>query len=119
LFAFKYSDRPNAKATGYTGKVPEKEKAQRLQILLDRQQGITLEKNQVMEGTKQVVLVEGVSRKSAKSDIQWMGRTPNNKIVNFVAPQPFVRGGGDLIGRQVSVSIQKGLLHSLLGTALP
>ncbi len=119
LFAFKYSDRPNAKATGYTDKVPEKEKARRLQVLLDRQQEITLEKNRTLEGTEQVVLVEGVSRKSDKSDIQWTGRTLNNKIVNFTVPEPFARSGRDLIGRQVNVAIHKGLLHSLLGTTLP
>ncbi len=119
LFAFKYSDRPNAKATEYTDKVPEKEKAWRLQTLLDRQQEITLKKNRALEGTEQLVLVEGISRKSAKNDIQWTGRTLNNKIVNFSVPELLTRGEPDLIGRQVNVAVHKGLLHSLLGTALP
>jgi tRNA-2-methylthio-N6-dimethylallyladenosine synthase len=118
LFAFKYSDRPNASAAGYSDKVPEKEKARRLQVLLDLQQQITLEKNQVLAGTEQIVLVEGVSRMSETNDIQWTGRAPNNKIVNFTTRKTVPQGEGGLIGSQVKVKIQKGLLHSLLGKML-
>ena len=59
LFAFKYSDRPNAAAVQFRDKIPAKEKSRRLKDLLDLQQQITLEKNQTLIGTKQVILVEG------------------------------------------------------------
>ncbi|RTZ98826.1 MAG: tRNA (N6-isopentenyl adenosine(37)-C2)-methylthiotransferase MiaB [Deltaproteobacteria bacterium] len=118
LFAFKYSDRPNARAAGYMAKVSEKEKARRLQVLLDCQQAITLKKNRALEGTEQVVLVEGVSRMSDTRDPQWTGRSLNNKIVNFTIPEKIAPSEEDWVGRQVKVVIYKGLLHSLQGKML-
>ena len=51
LFAFKYSDRPNAPAARFADKVPEPEQNDRLQALLDLQEQYTLRRNQALVGT--------------------------------------------------------------------
>ena len=58
LFAFKYSDRPEAPASRYKNKVQDEEKNKRLQTLLDVQDRVTLRKNKALVGTEQVVLIE-------------------------------------------------------------
>ena len=115
LFAFKYSDRPNAAAVQFRDKIPAKEKSRRLKALLDLQQQITLEKNQTLIGTKQVILVEGFSKISATKEVQWSGRTSTNKIVNFRDDRARLPHGNDLTGRLISVVVKKGFFHSLLG----
>lgn len=123
LFAFSYSDRPNASAVRFDGKVSEKERKDRLQELLALQAEITTRKNRAMVGETVIVLVEGVSKQRAGNDEgntfgliqQWTGRTTANKIVNFSME------GGDLIpeealtGQLVAVRIEKALAHSLWG----
>ncbi len=124
LFAFKYSDRPNAAAARFPDKIPEDEKLERLQSLLELQAHYTAKKNRAMIGSTERVLVEGLSRKSESigerhltSDIwhQWTGRTSTNKIVNFVQ-------GDDsnpiLAGQIIPVRIDRALAHSLRGKPL-
>jgi len=48
LFAFKYSDRPNAPSTAFSLKIEENEKKERLQKLLTLQEKITIKKNQFL-----------------------------------------------------------------------
>ena len=72
----------------------------------DRIQELADEYSLAMVGSRQRVLVEGVSRKSAT---ELAGRTDNNRIVNF-AGQP------RLVGRFVDVEITKALPHSLRGS---
>ncbi|MGW8160807.1 MAG: tRNA (N6-isopentenyl adenosine(37)-C2)-methylthiotransferase MiaB, partial [Desulfobulbales bacterium] len=104
-FSFKYSDRPQAKAVAFDNKVDEQVKAERLKILQERQNDITLQRNRQYEGSIASVMVEGESR---SGDGQWSGRTMSNIIVNF--------DGSDLIaGQTVNVRITEGLLHSLRG----
>ncbi len=122
LFAFNYSDRPPAPASRLAGKVPPAVQGRRLAILLERQARIGLELQQALRGTVQEVLVEGVSRRADGAGVppeavQWMGRTPGNKIVNF-APPP---GGGPLdgcLGALWPVRIEEAFAHSLRGTCL-
>ncbi|MBF0229241.1 MAG: tRNA (N6-isopentenyl adenosine(37)-C2)-methylthiotransferase MiaB [Desulfamplus sp.] len=64
LFAFAYSDRPNAPAAKFSGAVDEDEKMVRLNELLALQEYYTQKKNQALVGTVQAVLVEGKSLKS-------------------------------------------------------
>src|SRR5262249_58943617 len=56
-----------------------------------------------MVGTRQQVLVEGASRKNAT---ELTGRTANKRTVNF-------RGGPELVGRFVDVTITEALTHTL------
>ena len=58
LYAFKYSDRPNATAAGLPGKITEPEKKERLQAVLDLQESFTIQKNESLLGTVEFILVE-------------------------------------------------------------
>jgi tRNA-2-methylthio-N6-dimethylallyladenosine synthase len=128
LFAFKYSDRPEAPASRFNDKVPEREQNIRLQRLLAEQDRITLFKHRSLLGSIQEVLVEGVNRrhsppdgdagKPAAGSLQWTGRTSSNKIVNFeqdALPAPMRE---NLKGRLVRVKIEKAHAHSLWGIPL-
>ncbi len=122
LFAFIYSDRPNAPAARFSDKVTEAEKKERLQAVLETQEGITLRKHRALVGAVQEVLAEGVSRKemkkaSASPDVQWSGRTATNKIVNFVQKAGVDSEPCAFTGRIVRVRIEKAFPHSLWGRA--
>ena len=67
--------------------------------------------SEAMVGTVQRILVEGPSKKDAS---ELMGRTENNRVVNFP-------GGPDparLVGRLLDVEITQALPHSLRGSAV-
>jgi len=63
LFAFKYSDRPNAPAAKFEEKVSDHQMKKRLQILLDLQDTFTKKKNQALVGTCLPILAEGFSKR--------------------------------------------------------
>jgi tRNA-2-methylthio-N6-dimethylallyladenosine synthase len=122
LFAFKYSDRPNAAAARFEGKISEKEKKQRLQQVLTLQSHFTTKKNKALVGSTQLILVEGLSKKQTRIDkygknldIQWTGRTSTNKIVNFSPGHESLSGDEIVAGRMVTVKILKAFSHSLWG----
>ena len=121
LFAFQYSDRPNASASGLPDKISEKTKRDRLNELLEFQGHITKQKNRELIGTDQEVLVEGFSKKELKNNTssksltyQLTGRTPANKIVNFVCDDKTTDHQG-MVGQIASVRIEKAFSHSLWG----
>jgi len=138
LFAFKYSDRPNAPAAHFGAKLCEAEKQERLEQVLALQEGITLEKNRSLVDTVQEILVEGTSRSvsaatppptdgrqggghdSASPRVQWTGRTSTNKIVHF--GDPLGAGGlftnGVNVGMLIKVRIDSAFAHSLRGRAV-
>lgn len=119
LFAFMYSDRPNAPAATFTDKISEAEKADRLQQVLGLQEILTVEKNKSMVNSVQEVLVEGLSQRLTSSDPdtesvpQWHGRTPGHKIVHF--PEPGNLSDSGNIGRLRRIRIEKAFSHSLWG----
>jgi tRNA-2-methylthio-N6-dimethylallyladenosine synthase len=122
LFAFMYSDRPNAPAIRYSDKVPEPQKNERLQAVLALQENFTKMKNQAQIGSTQSILVEGQSKmqKPAEHDeahkvVQWTGRTATNKIVNFMKPNNPANQGGIYAGELINVRIEKAFSHSLWG----
>ncbi|MBW2619967.1 MAG: tRNA (N6-isopentenyl adenosine(37)-C2)-methylthiotransferase MiaB [Deltaproteobacteria bacterium] len=122
LFAFKYSDRPNAAAARFEDKVSEKEKKERLQQVLNLQAHFTTKKNKELVGSTQSILVEGLSKNqtridkhSINHDIQWTGRTSTNKIVNFSRGDDTVSGDKIAAGQIVTVKILKAHSHSLWG----
>jgi tRNA-2-methylthio-N6-dimethylallyladenosine synthase len=122
LFAFKYSDRPNAVAARFEDKISEKEKKQRLQEVLTLQSHFTIQKNKALVGSTQSILVEGLSKKQTRIDkhnmnldVQWTGRTSTNKIVNFSRGVDAVSGSEIATGRMVTVKILKAHSHSLWG----
>ncbi len=130
LFAFIYSDRPNAPAVKFDGKIDETVKKDRLQHVLDCQAEISQRKNQALVGTVQTILVDGPSKAITPSgkgennqptpcDRQWAGRTPSNRIVHFNAGNGNCAGNQVLTGRLMEIMIEKALPHSLLGKPLP
>mgnify|MGYP006290763917 FL=1 len=115
IFAFSYSDRPNAPASKFSGHMDEKEKLERLNELLKLQEFYTEKSNARLCGQTEKVLVEGKSSKPADPQgdtngrVQMTGRTATNKIVHFYA-----RNTADK-GRIVEVEIEKAFPHSLWG----
>ncbi|MFN7571056.1 MAG: tRNA (N6-isopentenyl adenosine(37)-C2)-methylthiotransferase MiaB [Betaproteobacteria bacterium] len=107
-FSFVYSKRPGTPAADLADDTPHEVKLarlQRLQAQLNAQQAAT---SAAMVGSTQRVLVEGPSK---KNPAELMGRTENNRIVNFAAP-------ARLIGQMVDVRIVEALPHSLRGEVL-
>ena len=122
LFAFKYSDRPNAPAVHYPDKVSESHKNQRLQILLATQDAITRKKNKALVGSIQEVLTDGLSKKDISSRLadgrlpaQATGRTFTNKIVNFYLDAEAESSRDIGTGNLLDVRIEKAFAHSLWG----
>ena len=121
LFAFMYSDRPHAPAARLSEKVPAHLKRERLHALLQLQETFTYKKNAALVGSVQEILAEGVSKKQAagsaaeRSAVQWTGRTPGNKIVNFHVSGGPATFGTASAGTLVRVRIEKALAHSLWG----
>jgi tRNA-2-methylthio-N6-dimethylallyladenosine synthase len=122
VFAFNYSDRPNTPAKELSSKVLESDKKYRLQALFDCQAEITLKKNKALIGSTVPVLIEGRSKKQDAAGLlndpnlaQWTGRTPSNKIVNFVFGEKPSSVEKDILGKIVDIHIQKAFPHSLWG----
>jgi len=122
LFAFKYSDRPNASAVRFENKVIEDEKKERLKVVLDLQDQFTVRKNNTLKDSIQSVLVEGFSKKQNRinnqnnsQNTQWTGRTSTNKIVNFFDGDDTDSRADNLTGRLVDVRILQTFSHSLWG----
>jgi len=107
IFGFKYSPRPNTPSLKLEDAIPDEEKVRRLLVLQDKQreiQRITYKKHL---GTTIEVLVEG--KNEAKK--QWMGRTSQNKTLNF----SLGNGLPPELGTYVSVLTTATFPNSLLG----
>jgi tRNA-2-methylthio-N6-dimethylallyladenosine synthase len=108
IFSFKYSQRPNTSALTLDAHVPEEEKARRLTIVQEKQRAIQIARHEALVGATEEVLVEGFHQSTA----QWIGRTAQNRILNFTAPD-----GPSLIGHYLDVRITRGGPNSLVGEA--
>jgi tRNA-2-methylthio-N6-dimethylallyladenosine synthase len=64
------------------GQIPEEEKGRRLSILQERQRAIQIRRNAEWVGRVEEVMVEGFNNATS----QWIGRTHQNKTLNFIAP---------------------------------
>jgi tRNA-2-methylthio-N6-dimethylallyladenosine synthase len=124
LFAFVYSDRPNAPAVKFSDKVDDAIKKERLQRVLATQEVYTLQKNNLLVGAVQEVLVDGPHEGSGSPEegregidgrVRWSGRTSTNKIVHFAGNDPADFGNQMLTGKIVRIMIEKALPHCLLG----
>jgi tRNA-2-methylthio-N6-dimethylallyladenosine synthase len=82
VFSFKYSPRPNTPALKYADAIPDEEKSRRLILLQDKQRELQRRSYQRHIGQILDVMVEG--RNEARG--QWIGRTSQNKVLNFKAP---------------------------------
>jgi tRNA-2-methylthio-N6-dimethylallyladenosine synthase len=106
MFSFKYSRRPNTAALRLDDQIPEEEKSRRLTIVQERQRAIQIRRNAAYLGAVEECLVEGFNQATG----QWMGRTSQNKPLNFVR-----RGDEDLRGRYVDARVTRAGPNSLVG----
>lgn len=105
-FSFVYSARPGTPAADLPDNEDESLKKKRLKILQDRIVQNALEISRRMVGTRQTLLITGVSKKDPG---QLQGRTENNRVVNFSTDNH------QLIGQFAEVEITEALPNSLRG----
>ena len=104
-FSFVYSKRPGTPAADLVDDTPDAVKLARLQRLQQALNDNVARISESMVGSTQRILVEGPSR---RDEAELMGRTENNRIVNF-------RGPTRLVGRMIDVRVTQALPHSLRG----
>jgi tRNA-2-methylthio-N6-dimethylallyladenosine synthase len=112
MFSFKYSKRPNTPALQYDDHIPEEEKQRRLMILQERQRSIQLRRNAGYVGEVHEVLIEGYNQATG----QWIGRTAQNKILNFHLMAN--SGEASLVGTYASVRVTRAGANSLAGESV-
>jgi tRNA-2-methylthio-N6-dimethylallyladenosine synthase len=105
IFSFKYSPRPGTEAYSFEDLPPEEEQGRRLMVLQEFQRKIQLKRNAQLVGREFEILVEGKSQRDVKD---LMGRTSQNKIVNFSGPP-------ELLGKWALVRVTGFSAHSLQG----
>ncbi len=110
VFAFKYSPRPNTPSLVMIDSIPEAEKSKRLQILLDRQKEIQKVNYERHLGSTLEVMVEGTN--TAREQV--VGRSSQNKPVNFTWPHPIAPAPGSY----QRVKITRTFPNSLAGEAV-
>ncbi|WP_458525432.1 tRNA (N6-isopentenyl adenosine(37)-C2)-methylthiotransferase MiaB [Onishia taeanensis] len=104
-FSFVYSARPGTPATELEDETPTSVKKERLAILQERLNQNVMQISRRMVGNVERILVTGFSPRDPG---QLTGRTENNRVVNFRAPNP-----AELIGHFVDVEITEALPNSL------
>jgi tRNA-2-methylthio-N6-dimethylallyladenosine synthase len=107
IFTFKYSPRPNTPSLALDDAIPDHEKARRLEALMSHQKEIQIARYQRYIGEILEVMVEG--KNEARK--QFVGRTSDNKTLNFTAPDTSIPG----IGTYVKVKATQSFPNSLLG----
>jgi tRNA-2-methylthio-N6-dimethylallyladenosine synthase len=110
IFSFKYSPRPNTPAIHREDSIPDEEKSRRLTALIERQKKISSERNRRHIGQTLDVMVEG--RNPARQ--QWIGRTTQNKVLNFAAPNEGILATGSYVQVLVTGSFPNSLLGTLV-----
>ncbi len=90
-FMFAYSERPDTYAARkLADDVPEAVKKARLGEIIERQMATSLARNLARVGRREVVLVEG---RSKRSELQLCGRTDGNQMVVFDRPETPLAAG--------------------------
>jgi tRNA-2-methylthio-N6-dimethylallyladenosine synthase len=107
VFGFKYSPRPNTPALTLEDAIPDAEKARRLAVVNERQREIQQRRNQRWLGKRVEAMVEG--KNEARG--QWIGRTSQNRVMNFTAPE----GTEPAPGSYVTVVTTGSFPNSLIG----
>jgi tRNA-2-methylthio-N6-dimethylallyladenosine synthase len=107
VFTFKYSPRPNTPSLALEDAIPDQEKSRRLEVLMAKQKEIQIARYKKYIGTVSEVMVEGRN----ESRRQWIGRTSQNKTLNFTAPE----SAAPRVGTYVPVRATASFPNSLLG----
>ena len=123
LFAFEYSDRSEAPASRFSGKIASDVKYRRLQALLDLQKQIIADNHAALIGRVFPVLIEGESKNQQKKPevpgiVELTGRTSENRIVNFPVSSHSPLDMDALKGQIMSIRIETAFLNSFRGVAV-
>jgi len=110
IFGFKYSPRPNTPSLKLDDAIPDEEKALRLTVLQERQREIQKRRNQRHLGEIVEVMVEGKNEARA----QWIGRTSQNKTMNFKTPEGLVPDIGSYVSIMATVCLPNSLAGELV-----
>ena len=110
-FSFVYSPRPGTPAASLPDDTPLAVKRERLAALQQRLRSQAAAHAQAMVGTRQRVLVGGVSKRDPS---ELAGRTENNRVVNFAAHRELA-AGREIVGGFATVEITEALPNSLRG----
>jgi tRNA-2-methylthio-N6-dimethylallyladenosine synthase len=103
-YSFVYSPRPGTPAANLPDEVDAATKLARLQRVQAAIDGHAKRISDAMVGSRQRVLVEGAARKNGD---ERMGRTDNNRVVNF--------GGRCAVGALIDLEITHANTHTLRG----
>ncbi len=109
-FTFKYSPRPNTPALAMADSIADAEKARRLAILNDRQREIQKERYQKHLGETLEVMVEGKNGRG-----QVVGRTSQNKTLNFTHKQLIDPAAGSYVQVRVTQTFPNSLVGEMVG----
>ncbi len=110
IFAFKYSPRPNTPAMSMADSIPEEVKVERLKLLLDRQREIQRVSYERHLGQVMDVMVESHNLQR----MQVVGRSSQNKTVNFTTPSPIFPA----LGSYANVRVTQAFPNSLVAEAV-
>ncbi|MGB2601944.1 MAG: TRAM domain-containing protein, partial [Candidatus Sulfotelmatobacter sp.] len=110
VFTFKYSPRPNTPSLALDDAIPDQEKSRRLEVVMARQKEIQTTRYKKYIGTIQEVMVEG--KNDARG--QWVGRTSQNKTLNFAAPEAASPKLGTYVPVRATVSFPNSLLGEMV-----
>ena len=110
IYAFKYSPRPNTPAITMVDSIPEEMKVDRLRRLNDVQRDLQRVSYARHLGQTMEVMVEGHNRQRG----QVIGRSSQNKTVNFTTTQPILPAPGSYL----QVRITQTFPNSLVGEAV-
>jgi tRNA-2-methylthio-N6-dimethylallyladenosine synthase len=110
IFGFKYSRRPNTAALQLDDQIPEEEKTRRLTVVQEHQRNIQIRRNAAYVGAIEECMVEGFNKATG----QWIGRTSQNKTLNFLRPGMDT----DLTGKYLEVRVTRAGPNSLAGEAV-
>jgi tRNA-2-methylthio-N6-dimethylallyladenosine synthase len=113
-FSFIYSKRPGTPAANLPDDTPYEVKLARLQHLQSVIDAHAQTLSARMVGSRQRVLVEGAARRDPS---ELMGRTDNNRIVNFALPHAEDKQAARerLMGQMIELDIVHAYPHSLRG----
>jgi len=110
VFTFKYSPRPNTPSLALEDAIPYEEKARRLEVLMARQREIQSAHYKKYIGTILEVMVEGRN----ESRGQWIGRTSQNKTLNFTAPEMAAPKAGMYVPVRATTSFPNSLVGEMV-----
>jgi tRNA-2-methylthio-N6-dimethylallyladenosine synthase len=110
IFGFKYSPRPNTPSLKLEDAIPDEEKARRLTVLQEKQREIQKRRNQRHLGQVVEVMVEG--KNEARG--QWIGRTSQNKTMNFKTPEGIFPNTGSYVSIKATVCLPNSLAGEMV-----